>query len=323
MDDFDDDTDACSIMVPVDAVGTPGVIQSITAGGVTLAEDTNAAWSSGTTYTIGQRVYSLSTHKVYESVKDGNLNKDPTVLANQQTATGVGTWWYEVGPTNRTAMFDGMIETQTLATSPLVITLRPGAFNGFALFGVDADSISVVARDAPGGTIVYSETNTVLEGSQPADYFEYFFDPFEPSTQVIRTGLTPYGQGEITLTLTRAGGSVGLGMYAIGDLKPIGIPQRDASVEPEDFSVIREQFGVRKVTRRGNATGMSISTIMEKEKAGSILRTVQKVLGTPVVVVGSEAEFFEWMTVFGLVSGKMTPVPYPYATLSITVKGFL
>lgn len=320
---WDDDGDACSILVPVDAVGTAGVIQSITAGGVTLAEDTNAAWSNATTYTIGQRVYVLSTHKVYESLKDSNLNKDPTVISNQQTAAGVGTWWLEIGPTNRTAMFDGMIETQTIAASPMVITLRPGAANGFALFGVDADTMSVVATDSPGGTVVYEEIGTVLEGSQPADYFEYFFDPFEPLTQIIRTGLTPYGNGEITLTLTRAGGNVGLGMYAIGDLRPVGIPQRDASVEPEDFSVIREVFGVRKVTRRGNATGMSISTVMDKEKAGTVLRTIQKVLGTPVVVVGSQADFFEWMTVFGLVSARMTPVPFPYATLNITVKGFL
>lgn len=320
----DENDDACSILVPVDVIGTAGVLQSINAGGVALAEDTNPAWASGTTYAIGDRVYSASTHRVYESLKDGNTNKDPTLPANQTTATGVGTWWYDFGPTNRAAMFDGLVNTQTSATSPLAITLTPGAFNGFALFGVDADSMTVEVRDAPGGNVVYNETGTALEGSMPADYYEYFFDRYRPLTQVIRTDIDPYGSSQIVLTLTKATGPVKLGMFAIGDLRPVGIPQRDAEVTPEDFSVIKtDGFGNTTVKKRANATGLSISAVMDLELAGSVLQTLKDVLGTPCVVVGSKAQFFEHYTVFGLPSARMRPVPYPYATVSISVKGLI
>lgn len=321
----DEDMDACSVLVPVDVIGTAGVLQSITAGGGgALAEDTNPAWASGTTYVVGDRVYSASTHKVYESLKDANVGKDPTVEANRTTATGVGTWWFEVGPTNRTAMFDGLVSTQTSAASPLVITLTPDAFNGFALFGVDADTMTVVVKDAPGGNVIYSETNTPLEGSMPADYYEYFFDRYRPLTQVIRTDLDPYGSSEITLTLTKATGPVKLGMFAIGDLRPVGIPQRDAEVTPEDFSRIKtDGFGNTYVKKGPNATGLSISAVLDLDLAGSVLQTFKDVLGTPCVVVGSKANMFEWITVFGLPSAKMRPIPYPYATVSISVKGLI
>lgn len=323
--DFDDDLDACSILVPVNVTNSAGVLSSVTAGGVALAEDTNPAWSSGTTYTSGQRVYLLSTHRVYEATAaSNNLNKDPSLPANQYNAAGVATFWIEVGPTNKYAMFDGLITTQTSAASPLVITMTPGAFNGFALFGIDADSFSVTVKNSTGGTVIYSEATTPLEGSMPADYYEYFFDRFKPLTQFIRSGIEPYGSSEITLTLNKATGPVKLGMFAIGDLRPVGIPQRDAKVEPQDFSYFKQDaFGNSFVKKRANATGMSISCVMDITDAGTVLDTVKEVLGVPVVVVGSEATMYEWLTVFGLISGSMTPNPYPDVTLNITVKGFI
>lgn len=324
-DDFDYDDDALSVLVPLDVTNTGGVLSSVTAAGVALAEDTNPAWASGTTYAAGARVYLLSTHRVYESVQAGNLGKDPSLPANQYNASGVATWWIDIGPTNKYAMFDGLITSQTATASPLVITLTPGSFNGFALFGIDADSFSVTVKDAPGGNVIYSEPTTPLEGSMPPDYYEYFFDlRFKPLRQLIRSNLEPYGSSEITLTLNKGSGQVKLGMFAIGDLRPMGIPQRDAKVEPQDFSYFKQDaFGNSTVKKRANATGMSISCVMGIDEAGTVLDTVKEVLGTPVVVVGSTKTMYEWLTVFGLISGSMTPNPYPYVTLSITVKGFI
>lgn len=321
--DDDDYGDACSVLVPVDLT-VPGVLRQVVAGGAELPEDPNPAWAGDAVYGIGARAYLPGTHRVYESVKDGNVGKDPSLPANQYSAAGVATWWFEVGPTNKYAMFDGLVSTQTSAPSPMIFTLTPGAFNGFALFGVDADSYSVIVRDAPGGAVIYREPTTPLESSAPADYYEYFFDRFKPLRQFIRAGLEPYGSAEITLTLTRGSGNVQLGMFAIGDLRPIGIPQRDAKVEPQDFSYFKQDaFGNSTVKKRNNATGMTISTVMDKAEANSVLDTIKEVLGVPVVVVGSQATEFEWLTVFGLISGSQSPNPYPYATLSITVKGFI
>jgi hypothetical protein len=316
--------DACSILVPIDILNTAGVLTSVKSNGSELPEDPVVQWGSNTIYMTGNRVSSPTTHRVYESLKDNNQGHDPRDPTNRTTAAGVGTWWFEVGPTNRAAMFDGLVSSQTSAPSPLVITLRPGAFNGFAMFGIDADSYSITVKDAPGGNVIYFEDTAPLEGSMPDDYYEYFFSRFKPLTQLVKVGIDPYGSSEITVTLTKGTGDVKLGMFAIGDMRPVGIPQRDATVEPNDFSYFQQDaYGNATVKKRANGTGMSITTKMDKEEAGAVLDTVKQVLGTPVVVVGSSAQFFEWMTVFGLISGSMSPAEFPFATLRITVKGFI
>lgn len=322
-DDFDADDDVCSILVPVDIIGTPGALYSVTANGVELAQDTNPAWSSTPTYTADQMVY--KGNRVYAATgKAGNKEKDPELLVNQFNAAGEANFWIDVGPTNRTAMFDGQITTQSAIASPAVITLRPGAFNGFALFGIDADSYSIEVRDEPGGNIIYSEPMTPLEGSMPGDYYEYFFDRFKPLTQFIRSGIEPYGSSEIKLTLNKGTGPVKLGMFAIGDLKPMGLPQRDAVVSPGGFSYFKQDaYGNATIKKRPNATSMTISCVMDRDLANVVKADIDSISATPVVVVGSEAEMYEWMTTFGLVTADMSPNPYPYVTIKISVKGFI
>jgi hypothetical protein len=321
--DFDDDLDACSILVPLDVLGTPGAISSITANGVALAEDTNPAWASGTTYNADAIVY--KGNRVYAATgKAGNTNKDPALPINQFNPDGTANFWVDIGPTNRTAMFDGLISSQTSAASPLTITLTPGAFNGFALFGVDADTYEVVVKDAPGGNVIYSEPQTTLEGSMPDDYYEYFFEGFKPLTQFSRFGIDPYGMAEITLTLRKATGNAKLGMFALGDLRPTGIPQRDAVVSPGTFSYFKQDaYGNATIKKRPNATSMTISCVFQIEEANAIKGMIDDISATPVVVVGSQAMLYEWMTAFGIVTADITPVPFPDCTIKLTVKGFI
>ncbi|MES2349976.1 MAG: hypothetical protein V4641_20620, partial [Pseudomonadota bacterium] len=248
---------------------------------------------------------------------------DPTLPENQVDSTGAGTWWLDVGPTNLYAMFDGMVSTQTSGPSPLTVVLKPGAFNGFALFGLDGDHIHITARTNTGGSIYY-EYDEDLESSAPPDYYEYFYDPFKPQTQLIATGLLPYGSAEITITVTKTTGNAKIGMLALGLFTAIGAPLRGATVEPVDYSYIStDQFGTTTVKKRYNATGMTISGQSSVEEASVVLDTVKQLLGTPCVVIGSTKANFQGMTVFGLVSGRMAYVQADEVTLNLTVKGLV
>lgn len=312
---WDDDLDQLRVMTPIEITDA-----NITATDVTPG-DPNPAWSSGSTYAVGDRVY--KDHKVYESLKASNTNKDPVALINQFDATGAATWWLEVGPTNLWAMFDGLASTQTARANSVSVTLRPGAFNGFALFGIEGDQAVITIKDAPGGTVIYSYDNE-LEGSMPPDYFEYFFDGFRPLTRIIQTGLAPYASAEITVTITRVTGDAKIGLLALGDLRPLGVPLRGASVEPQDFSYIyTNEYGITKTKKRYNSTGMVIATKMDIEDATLALDTVRDLLGTPCVVVGSEKPGYEGLTVFGLLSGRMGYDEFGMTTLNLTVKGLV
>lgn len=313
--------DIASVLAPISI--TDEMMVSITAGGIELTEDAAPLWNPSATYAEGDRVYLQETHRVYESIKDGNANRYPGDLANQFNAAGVASWWIDAGPTNRYAMFDALISTQTVAPTPLAIVLRPGSFNGIAMFGLDADEIDIVVTDYPGGTVVYSYSAS-LEGSQPSDYYEYFFDRFKPQTQFIATDLIPYGESEIRITLTKGSGDVRVGMIALGDLRPLGEPLRGASVEPIDYSYVStDTFGNTTVRKRNNATSLAMSAKMDINDANSILDTIKEVLGVPVVVVGSKARGYENLTVFGLLSGRIQHDDYGMPTLNMTVKGLI
>lgn len=313
--------DIASVLAPITI--TDAMMVSITANGVNVAEDSNDEWSGGVTYAVGKRVFVRSTHRVYESVKGDNFNHDPADISNQFNAAGQATWWIDIGPTNRYSMFDSLISTQTLASSPLSITLRPGAFNGLAMFGIDADELEITVWDAPGGNVVYSYS-APLEGSQPSDYYEYFFDPFKPQTQFIETNLVPYGQSEITITLRKGSGNAGIGMIALGDVRPLGAPLRGASVEPVDYSYIStDAFGNTTVRKRSNATSLTITARLNIEDANTVLDTVRSLLGVPVVVVGSKEKMYEHLTVFGLMSAPGRHENYGYVDLNISVRGLI
>lgn len=289
------------------------------------AEDPNPVWSSASAYAVGDRVYKASTHRVYEAAQTmtaGAGAKDPEIPANQYNAAGVITYWIDADPTNKFALFDPEVNTQTVGTgTTLSYTITPGYFNGFALFGLDADSIDVTVKDAPGGNLIYS-FNGPLEGSAPADYYEYFFDRFKPQTQFIATGIDPYNAAEITLTLTKLSGGPKIGMFAIGDMRPLGVPKRGASVEPIDYSrVVTDSFGRTRTKKGHNATGLVISCRMNIEDANTVLDTVKELLGIPVVVVGSTATMYEALTVFGLMSARQQYDDFGEPVINITVKG--
>lgn len=327
VDGFDEDIDVASVLVPVDIINQAGVLQSVTANGVALPEDTNPAWNSATTYTLGQRVHSPVTHRVYESLKSdtSNVNKDPTLPANQQTAAGVGTYWLDVGPTNKYSMFDGIISTQSVATGPVVITLRPGAANGFAIFGIDADTISAVSTDAPGGNVVYTTGGDVtLEGSMPADWYEYFYSPFKPLTQFQVTGIDAYGASELVITLKKTTGMVRIGMIAVGDVKPLGTPEKNTRVAPKTNSYIADDaYGNTTIKRRAKSRPMTMQIKVGLEDADDVIQTIEDLIDIPVAFIGSTAQFHTKLSTFGLISGEMDYSTYPDRTLSLSVKGFI
>jgi hypothetical protein len=320
---WDDEDDYTSILVPV--TFDDSRITSITEGGVAMPEDDNPAWAAGVTYAEGDRVHVVSTHKVYESLKSGNTGKDPTKPASQFNISGTPTWWAEVGPSNKRAMFDGTISTQTAGASPLVITLRPGPHNGISLFGLDADTISIVDKTAPGGEVIYTTGGDVpLEGSMPADYYEYFFDQFKPQTQFVATGIQPYGASELTITLKKGTGDAKVGMIAVGDVKPIGIPERNSRVAPKSYAYFKENgYGEITIRRGLSATNLTLSLKVALEDTDDVIQTLQNLLDVPVAVIGSIAQYHTKMSTFGIMSGEMDYNTWPDRTLNLSVRGFV
>jgi hypothetical protein len=319
---WDEDLDLASVLVPTEI--TDARLTSVMAGGAPLPEDTSPAWSAATTYGVGDLVYSPVTHRVYESQKASNLNKDPTDIRNRTNVANVGQWWIDAFPTNKWAALDGLINSQTVGASPLVFTVRPGAANALALFGIDGDSLSVVWRDAPGGNIVHNTGTVALEGSMPADYYDYFFAPFKPLTQYTLTDVDAYAAAEATVTITSTTGTARLGMLSIGDLRPLGIPTSNARVSPKTYSRFEEdEYGYTRIQRRPKARPMSMAIAVAFEDTDSVVQTIEDVIDIPVAFIGSQAQYHSKLSTFGLISGEMDYSTFPDRILSVSIKGFI
>jgi hypothetical protein len=305
-----------SVLVPITI--TSAILQSTTA----VAEG-YPTWTSGATFAVGAYCYSPVTQHNYRSLVASNTGKDPTDPTNRVAASSGGVvYWQDVGPANPWAMFDKKIGTATTANGNLTVVLRPGAFSSLYVVGVSATAISVTVKDAPGGSVVYSYTGS-LEGSAPDDYWEYFYDPFEPLTDLLLSDIPPYGTGEVTVSLTD-GGAVSCGALAIGDIKILGETLADAEAEPTSFSYIdTDDWGNTDIIDGPSATNLTMSAITESRAAGMrAQQIVTSLLGKPAFYFCSDRADTAGLRTWGLGSGKFS-YRGDRCNISMTVKGLI
>ena len=71
-----------------------------------VVENDRPAWNNGTTYAADAEVISTTTHRIYRSTLAGNVANDPTLPGTSK--------WTDIGPTNKWAMFDGVVGSSRL-----------------------------------------------------------------------------------------------------------------------------------------------------------------------------------------------------------------
>ena len=290
----------------------------------TVAETDYTAYSAATTYEAGDFCISTSTHRIYQSLVAGNINHDPTNILNRTANVAGITYWQDYAPTNKWAMFDAIVSTKTVTASPYTVVLTPGNFNSVYFGGLEADTINITVKDAPGGNVLTSTGDITLEGSFPPDYYEYFFNRFKPLTSYLLQGVAAYNAMEITVTFTRVTGNVSVGIMALGDLISLGMTMNGAKAKPRTFSYIDiDKFGQLTVVRRKATTDMTLSARLDTEEADAVLQVVQSVLDVPCVWVATECPQYSGLTVFGLGSAELNYANSTKSQLDLTVQGLI
>lgn len=273
-----------------------------------------------TTYGTGARCISVTTHRIYESLRANNMSNDPTIINNR---AGAAPWWLDAGPTNKWAMFDGEVSTQTIVNSPLTVVVRPGVFNSLYLGKIDAEFLSIAVRDAPGGEVIYSYSGE-LENSAPGDYYEHLFDRFKPQTDFLASNIDPYSAPEITLTLSSTSGLVKCGVLSIGDLRPLGLTQYGAKAKPKTYSYIKlNDFGESVIKRRKSAKDMSFSAWLKLTEANSVLEAFTELLDVPCVWIGTDLPEYGGLRAFGLGSSEISYDHPKDCLLTLNVNGLI
>lgn len=257
-------------------------------------------WDKTKTYAVGDRCINVTTHRIYECTRASNLDKDPSDIRNRTASSSTdAAWWFDFGPTNRWAMFDGDVSTQTIVPTTLTVVIRPGLFNTVYWAGLDADMAVVTIRDGPGGIAFYTRTIR-LEESAPADYDEYFWMPYRAQTDLLLTNIEQYARGEITVTFSKAGGDVKCGLMVAGDLRVVGRTLTGVKIKPRSFSYIDlDKYGRLTTVRRPATVDMSLTALVDVAEADRVVDMSKDLLDVAAVWIGSELPGYRSLRVFG------------------------
>lgn len=292
---------------------------------ITLPANSNASepkvgvesiWNVATAYSAGTRnIISTVTHRRYRALQ-ASTGKDPTDLANID-------FWVDDGPTNAYAMFDHNTSQATTVTSPLNITLTPGFFSGFCLFGLNADQMTVTVKDAPGGNVLFTEVVS-LEGSATSSRWDWYFSPFQPVTDYIKSGLQPYSTMELTLSITGSG-TVSVGVLGVGDVLTIGgSPLVGAEATPKSKSYIKTNIdGSQTLVLLSSGVDMNISCVVKKEDFNRVHALLLDNMAKPAMWIGTQLSEFNCLRTWGVGEVTENIVSNNHGVFKINVKGIL
>lgn len=288
------------------------LIRPTTIGDATLlsgsiAEDDYPAWSAGSTYALGDRA--VKSHRIWESSQAANTGHDP--------ATAGITWWIDIGPTNRWAMFDDKVGTLSRADESLSVTLAPGRIDALALLQVDAAHCTVSMM--LGAEEVYHREVSLIDDSLISDWFLYFFEPIRPKDYVLLTNLPIYGESEINIALSKPSGEVSCGMAVLGLQVDLGGTLINPSLGINDYSRKEtDTFGNTSLVERSFSKRMGVKLILSNVDVDRVHAALSAVRATPIVWVGSGR--FSAMVVYGFFRDFEIDIAYTrhsYCTLNI------
>lgn len=259
------------------------------------------------------------SNKIYESLIGSNLNKQPDINL---------TSWLDLGASNKTAMFDMQVNTQTTATTSLVVTFQPGiAFNSVSFLNLTGNSITITVKDQPTGSIVYTETVNLDNSSVIVfDWYSYFFEDFDFRTEVVFQNIPPYTDGTVTVTITGAtGDTVTIGSTSVGTLIELGDTQYGLNYGIRDYSIKdTDEFGNTRFVQRAFSKRMSPKLLVLNTKLNYISKTLENLRATPTVYIAVDDPIYGGTIVYGFLKDWNIEINYPnHSMINLEVDGLI
>lgn len=285
-----------------------------------VPENDYAVWNSGTTYAAGDRVILTSTHKIYQSLLSGNVGNDPTVVSSP-------IYWIEVGPTNRWAVFDTSISTQTTQANNITYRLTPGqAINCVAVLNVASATQLTVrmispATGSPG--IVYEQVVDLTGLPLTPDWWAWFYGQRLTPSQSILLDLPSYTDCELEIEIL-GGSDLAIGKILIGQQQNFGLGIKyGARVGIQDYSRKEtNEFGDTVLVQRAFAKRANFDLFLTKAEVDSFQAALTRIRAVPVLWIGSTD--YESTTLFGFYKNFDILISYPeHSDCELEIEGLV
>lgn len=251
-------------------------------------------WNAATNYSVGTEVIRTQTHRTYKNLIAGVDAGTPETTPAR---------WLDVGATIRWKMFDLYRNTETTqASSPLTVVLTPSIrISSLALLGVIADSIHVTM--VASAVTVYDQTFN-LSTRNTVNYTDYFFGVFGNTPAIIIQDLPLYLNSTITITFTKASGTIKVGGCVIGNYIDLGYTEASAESDVLNFSKVERDLSGTATLIPKRSVPKTIQNCLIDKSAVNKVRDVREVLNAvPAVWFGIDSstnEYFEALLILGI-----------------------
>lgn len=258
-------------------------------------------WSAGT-YVEGDTV--VHDNSIWESLAGGSTD-EPSESSSE---------WLRIGPSNRWAMFDNSVSTQTTkATGNLVVEVKANQItNSLALLNMVGNTVTIEMIDDVDG-LVYTKV-VELDSTIILDWQMYFFESFNQLQDLVITDLPLYGSATIRITLEAD--NVAIGGLIVGPIYEIGKTQYNVNFGIRDYSIKEtDDFGRTFFRERNFSKRMSPTIFIRNSNLVFVSRLLTDIRATPTVFIGSEDPTYEPLIVFGYLRDWDIEIPYPEDSL--------
>ena len=230
-----------------------------------------------------------------------------------------------MGPTNRYAMLDQYVSTQTVApmgAETLTFTVTFNRCTAFALLNFKATSIRAVVKDGD-GLVMYDRTVNTLKDVD--GYWKYYFLPLERIVDQAVTNIPMSPVATLEVTLTQEGGPA-LGQVIAGQAWPIGTTQYNTRLGIRDYSrKDTDEFGNTRLVKRANAKRTSLPLYLHPSRLDSVREILARMHGLPALWLGDDNEgigSYQSLTVWGwLEDWNATVIGPNEVSMNIDVQG--
>lgn len=274
--------------------------------------ETHPTWSAAVTYHKTDRV--VYAFKVYESLINTNLNKDPTTNPTE---------WLVIGPSNTVAMFDTSYSTQTVGQSSILVSIQGSEIvNSIAVLNITAPaSVLHIRLYDSNDALVYTRTSN-LDDSVVTDWYDYFFNPFEQLESTVHTDLPPYNDYRLELELIGSG-EVKIGAVILGNYQIIGLTQYGISFGIKDYSLKEENaYGDVVFTKRNNARRIEPTVEIRNTDIRKVTKFLTSILSTPTVFIPTDIEKYDALITYGFLADWTADIVYEeHSSLRLDIKG--
>ena len=294
----------------------------------TVPENDEAAWVQGQSYGEGAKV--LRQNYIYESLQASNTS-DPL-----SSSSGISAAWRKLRASNRWAMFDDAISTQTVAgtgTDDLTVTVRFDYCTCFALLNIVGESITASIKDDGAAEPYWTRTLNLV--SDVDNEFDYEFLPISYVDTVVNDfsdavfdDVPVCINGTLTVTVRKTGGGAAVGHMIVGLSRQPGLTLEGVRAGSRTFSkIIEDDYGNTTMLKGRVAKTFEGNIFMEPAVSDNVKSLLDSIDATPTLFIGDDRDSldggYQALTLYGLMKTYDITYNIGQHALAVTIYGMV